>query len=56
MLVKHFQVRTFDGFRPPGGGIVIEAVLAKSHIGVEEYLDLVFEGRPEPDDWAPRSD
>lgn len=27
----------------------MEAVLAKSHIGVEEYLDLVFDDRPEPD-------
>jgi Uma2 family endonuclease len=24
-------------------------MLARSHIGVEEYLDLVFEDRPEPD-------
>lgn len=28
---------------------MMEAVLAKSHIGVEEYLDLVFQDRPEPD-------
>jgi Uma2 family endonuclease len=28
---------------------MIEAVLAKSQIGVEEYLGLVFEDRPEPD-------
>jgi Uma2 family endonuclease len=28
---------------------MMEAVLAKSHIGVEEYLDLVFDDRPEPD-------
>jgi Uma2 family endonuclease len=27
----------------------MEAVLAKSHIGVEEYLDLVLDDRPEPD-------
>src|SRR5271165_3791938 len=28
---------------------MIEAVLAKTQIGVEEYLDLVFDDRPEPD-------
>ena len=49
MPVKHFQVATFDCSRPGGSGIMMEAVLAKSHIGVEEYLDLVFEDRPEPD-------
>src|ERR1700757_2874641 len=28
---------------------MMDAVLAKTQIGVEEYLDLVFEDRPEPD-------
>jgi Uma2 family endonuclease len=28
---------------------MINAVLAKTQIGVEEYLDLVFDDRPEPD-------
>jgi len=28
---------------------MMEAVLANTHIGVEEYLDLVFDDRPEPD-------
>jgi Uma2 family endonuclease len=28
---------------------MMKAVLARSQIGVEEYLDLVFEDRPEPD-------
>src|ERR1700733_2051228 len=30
-------------------GRMMDAVLAKSQIGVEEYLDLVFDDRPEPD-------
>jgi Uma2 family endonuclease len=28
---------------------MMDAVLARSQIGVEEYLDLVFQDRPEPD-------
>jgi Uma2 family endonuclease len=28
---------------------MMDAVLARSQIGVEEYLDLVFDDRPEPD-------
>ena len=28
---------------------MMDAVLARSQIGVEEYLDLAFEDRPEPD-------
>ena len=49
MPVKHFQLSTFEGFPSPDGCIMMEAVLAKSRIGVEEYLDLVFDDRPEPD-------
>jgi Uma2 family endonuclease len=30
-------------------GSMMGAVLAKTQIGVEEYLDLVFDDRPEPD-------
>src|ERR1700689_2151541 len=50
MLVKHFQLPTF--FRrlgPTTHASMMDAVLARSQIGVEEYLDLVFQDRPEPD-------
>ena len=50
MLVKHFQLPTF--FRRLGStthASIMDAVLARSQIGVEEYLDLVFDDRPEPD-------
>ena len=30
-------------------GSIISAVLARSQIGVEEYLALAFDDRPEPD-------
>jgi hypothetical protein len=49
MVVKHFQVTTFDRRTAGACGSIINAVLAKSQIGVEEYLDLVFPDRPEPD-------
>ena len=49
MIVKHFQVSTFD-LRPSYlDGRIMNAVLAKSQIGVEEYLELVLDDRPEPD-------
>ena len=50
MPVKHFQVPAFLGWseRTGDGGIMVR-VLARSQIGVEEYLDLVFQDRPEPD-------
>jgi Uma2 family endonuclease len=50
MPVKHFQLPTFDGAGAdaPDGGMM-EKVLARSQIGVEEYLDLAFDDRPEPD-------
>ena len=32
-----------------GAGSIIGAVLARSQIGVEEYLELAFDDRPEPD-------
>ena len=35
--------------RPADGRSIIGAVLAKTQIGVEEYLDLVCPDRPEPD-------
>ena len=50
MLVKHFQLPTF--FKRLGlatHASMMDAVLARSQIGVEEYLDLVFDDRPEPD-------
>jgi Uma2 family endonuclease len=37
------------GKQPGRTGCIMDAVLARSQIGVEEYLDLVFEDRPEPD-------
>ncbi len=49
MTVKHFQVPTFDGGAPDRDGGMMVEVLARSQIGVEEYLDLVFDDRPEPD-------
>ncbi len=49
MVVKHFQVATFERAGGAGDGSMIRQVLARSQIGVEEYLDLVFEDRPEPD-------
>ena len=49
MLVKHFQVTTFDRRGATLDGSMMNAVLARSQIGVEEYLDLVFDDRPEPD-------
>src|SRR5271163_3571443 len=50
MPVKHFQVPAFLGWseRTGDGGMMVR-VLARSQIGVEEYLDLVFDDRPEPD-------
>jgi len=50
MLVKHFQVLTFAA--PPRAAThasMMDAMLARSQIGVEEYLDLAFDDRPEPD-------
>jgi Uma2 family endonuclease len=50
MPVKHFQVATFDRTNLPfRGRSMMDAVLAKTRIGVEEYLALVFPDRPEPD-------